>query len=79
MSRREYLRIDKVEKNDQTSSCKTCVPIRCYHNGLYWVCPNPKDERRSTSLNKQYQEGKYIQYTDFFLTINEFNNDANWD
>jgi hypothetical protein len=68
--RKQYFNPRKArELNGCTSNCKT---VRCYDNGMFKVCPNPDDIRRSKRHQKAYEEGEYIHFDDFVIKKNEF-------
>ncbi len=38
------------------------VQVKCYTNGLWWVCPDPRDTERCSQAEKLYSSGHYINY-----------------
>jgi hypothetical protein len=58
-----------IEKQlDKGYTCNLCEKIKYYFNGLWYVCPNPKDTSRSKSLQKQYENGGYIIKKNYYIS-----------
>ncbi len=47
------------------------VEVRCYSNGLWFVCPDPRDEKRCQAARAQYEQGHYFSYETLYLTGEE--------
>ena len=77
-ARNEYFNHEKAKILDKGRECSTCTKIRCYFNLRWWVCPNPDDKERSTSIEKQYNEGYYVNYEDYYIKEGDFLNSQNW-
>lgn len=49
-----------------------CIETVCYDNGLFKVCPDPKDKRRSNSIETMYESGRYIHRDTVCLTMQAY-------
>jgi hypothetical protein len=47
------------------------VEVKCYTNGLWWVCPDPRDKQRCASVHAQYSSGYLISYETVRLTAQQ--------
>lgn len=65
----EYLNQEKLEKLHNKNNE---IQIRCYHNGAWYVCPNPQDKNRRDGLKQQYEAGKYIFFDDYYISSDQF-------
>jgi len=74
-----YKKIKKLFKKECASDEKSC-PIRviCYHNGLWWVCPNPRDTKRCENIKESYNKGYFIDYEYIPVSKKAFCDDNNW-
>lgn len=75
---KEYLNYDKIKKFSEENKSNGNITVRCYYNGLYWVCPNPKDINRSKGVEESYNAGYFISYCDIRITDEQFNDPKNW-
>lgn len=74
--RKEYFNPNKAKELD---GCELeCKVVRCYNNGLWKVCPNPDDTKRTQSMKQQCDEGKFIGFEDFCIEKTQFDNKKNW-
>lgn len=73
----EYLSYEKIKKHATTGNSDT-VTVKCYFNGLYWACPNPKDERRSKGMEDSYNQGYFIMCETIKIPSNVYDDQTNW-
>ena len=78
MGEKQYFNPQKGSELDKGYTCNSCEKIKCYFNGLWYVCPNPKDKSRSESLQKQYENGVYINQKNYYISQEDFSNSDNW-
>ena len=69
-----YLNRDKLAASGNTGT----LTVRCFSNGLWWVCPDPKDKETVAMLQKAYSQGQYIHFDDIKITEEYYANDSNW-
>ncbi len=58
----EYSDIKPLHREDSP------IEVKCYSNGLWWVCPDPRNPDRCAAANKQYSIGMYITYETIRIT-----------
>jgi hypothetical protein len=54
------------------------ITVLCYFNGRYWVCPNPEDVARSKALEKQYEDGFFIECEVRKISAEAFHREDIW-
>lgn len=57
-------------------SANSPVEVRCYFNGIYHVCPDPRDKERCDTIRNQYNLGYYITWESVRITpaqLTQFN------
>jgi len=74
----EYFNPQRAEELHIRSSDKNHMKVKCYFNGMYWICPNPKDNKRASYAHKKYLEGHYFICTTYNIPIKDFENEDNW-
>jgi hypothetical protein len=71
----QYVNPQKCQKLDDP---KNPVEVKCYDNGLWQVCPNPRDKERSEALCTQYNRGVYISFLTCRMSEQQFGDRKNW-
>ena len=69
----QYLNYNKIKDFNEGS-----IKVKCYYNGLYWACPNPRDEYRSKGVEESYNKGFFTEYVTVKLTEEQFAYQNNW-
>jgi hypothetical protein len=66
---------DSMKRNDKKGTL-----IRCYHKGLYYVCPNPQNKKLCEEIENDYSNSNsfYIGYYDYYIDESVFNDPKNW-
>lgn len=76
--RRKYLVPSMVLQGDNGDIYCSETTVTCYDNGLYKVCPNPKDPSVADTIEEQYGRGYYIDKRDHCLTQEQFDDPDLW-
>lgn len=71
----EYLSYERIK---ELHNPKGDVEVKCYTNGLWWVCPNPKDPERAKGVEYSYRKGLFISFKMIRLSQKDFDNEDNW-
>lgn len=75
MSSNRYAKYNEISQLPQD---KSGVKIRCYTNGVRWVCPNPENKELSKNIYDQYCQGWYIDFEDYYISRKDFDDSSNW-
>jgi hypothetical protein len=76
MSKNQYLNYSKISKLSVEDGT---IDVTCYHNGMYWMCPNPFTQNRAKFFKDEYEKGKYMSVVSFRLKETDFYDQENWD
>ena len=81
MPKNQYLSYEKIKKHaigKYESGKGEMVEVVCYHNLLYWVCPNPNDKSRSEQIDESYGQGYYVTKETLKIPKSVFDDQENW-
>lgn len=70
-----YLNPERVK---QIHSTDDKIDVICYSNGLWEVCPDPKDKATVENIYGQYKQGAYLSYIKMRISYDEYNDNENW-
>ncbi len=62
---RRYMNYEKLL---EAGSPKNPIDVLCYDRGLYYVCPNPENEKLVSEMERQLDFGLYINKIEFRIT-----------
>jgi len=54
------------------------IEVKCYDNGLFFSCPDPRDEYRRKLAKEAYNKGHFIDCITLKLTEEQFKDENNW-
>lgn len=54
------------------------IKVRCYTDGLKWICPNPENEELAEIHYQRYCQGFYLNFTDYYISRSDYDNASNW-
>lgn len=54
------------------------IIVRCYHSGLYYVCPDPLDKKRREDHQYKLSMGGFISYEDITITGKTYKDPSCW-
>jgi len=78
MSKGDYLNYEEVKKRGVKKGVGT-VAVTAYDRVVRWVCPNPRDEQRSSTAEQHYAQGMYTSKKVYYLSEADFDDPAVWD
>lgn len=69
-----YLNHDKLAASGNTGTLR----VRCFYNGLYYVCPDPKDRKLVREIAIAYSQGYFLEYYYVKITEEYYADRSNW-
>ncbi len=54
------------------------LSVKCFFNGLWWACPDPKDLKLVDEITRNYEEGSWITYDTYYISEGQYRNCNNW-
>lgn len=76
--RYEYFNPERAEQLHIKNTNVDHVKVKCYFNGIYWCCPNPKDSSRVSNVHDQYLKGRFFKFHTYNIPVEDFENKDNW-
>lgn len=52
--------------------------MTCFHNGIYWVCPNPNDKELFAKIDRNFDDGHFIESRTIKVPEEEWNDEDRW-
>ena len=70
-----YLNYDLIKANHNSSNP---ITVKCYFNGLYYACPDPKDKKTCQSVEQSYNQGIFITTSYYKISQDDYDNKSFW-
>ena len=67
-----------LHKNNINIKPSESIRVTCFHNGKYYVCPDPKDVKQVEELQRQYDNGAYLSSKTYLITQKQYKDERNW-
>jgi len=62
----------------KSSCCKDKQKVKCYNDGMSWLCPNPLDKDIVGGVEDAYNEGCFLIHRTCCVNMEEFKKRINW-